>query len=435
MKSFLRHWPPADPSLFRQQEFLFCLLNLFVIVFLLAANLLLADVWGRVTPFLFVTMLLGFLGHLALLFWLLSSSPSFPSSSLRTVTTVSILINTALTLASSATNRNDSQYYILMCVPVLQAAFRYSLASTISVVALADFLNFFWIFQYYRLHGGHVEVDEYVEAGTVSFIYSVIGIVAWILVDNLRRKELFLADSLDQLRRTRSHLLAEEKLAVVGRLSSAIAEQLRNPLDSITNSLAAARRKSISPSEQAALFDSVLSESSRLASLTSDFVSFSHPLNLNRTQVDIAGILRSVAAGSQQQATSQNLKIVVTAPASFPALVDETQIRLALSHLLAFAIDASPSNHSILLRADSLPGGSIQLQIEHTSPPISPDNLALLFEPFFRNGSLGSGLGLAITRHICHAHGGDVSLTQSPNHRLNFTIDLPAFSPTPSSST
>ena len=435
MKNFLRHWLAPDPNLFREQEFLFCFLNLFVIVSLVVANFLLAGVWGRVTPFLFVTMLLGFFGHLALFFWLRSPAQSPFSPSLHTVTTISILINTALTFAASATNRNDSQYYILMCVPVLQAAFRYSFSSAISVVALADFLNFFWIFQYYRLHGGHVEVDEYVEAGTVSFIYTVTGIVAWILVNNLRRKELFLADSLDQLTRTRSHLLAEEKLSVVGRLSSAIADEIRYPLDSITNSLAAARRQSLSPSEQAALFDSVLTQSSRLARLTSDFVSYSHPLNLHRTQVNIAEILRSVAANAQQQGTARKLNFVLTAPANLPAFVDEAQIRLALTHLLTFAVESSPSNRSILLRADPRSGGGVQIQIEHTGSAIPSDDLPLLFEPFFRNGSLGSGLGLAITRYICRAHAGDVSLTQSSDSRLNFTIDLPALplAPAPSS--
>lgn len=379
-------------------------------------------------------MLLGCSGHLILFFWLRSRPQSSASSSLQVSTTISILINTVITLAASAANRNDSQYYILMCLPVLQAAFHFSLRNTILVVAVADFLSFFWIFQYYRLHGGTVKADEYVEAGAISFVYTVFGLVAWLLVRNLRRKELFLADSLEQLSRTRQHLLAEEKLAVVGRLSSAIADQLRNPLDSIANSLNNARHHVLSPAEQAALFDSVLTESDRVSALATDFISFSHPIDLHRTQVNISQTLRSVVADSQQLADSRNLKLVVTAPANLPAFVDEQQIHLALSHLLSFAIDTSPSNRSILLRADSHDGGGIQLQVEHTGPSIPPEDLPLLFEPFALDGSLAGGLGLAITRNISRAHGGDVSLTQSPDLRLNFTIELPALPATASSS-
>jgi signal transduction histidine kinase len=320
-----------------------------------------------------------------------------------------------------------------MCVPVLQAAFRYSLPATLSVVALADFLNFFWIFQYYRLHGGIVAPDEYVEAGAISFVYAVTGLVVWLLVSNLRRKELFLADSLEQLSRTRMHLFAEEKLAVVGRISTAIAGEIRNPISSITTSLAAARRQPLSP-EQAALLDVVHTESSRLAQLTSEFVSFAQPLDLQRTHFNFANTLRSVAANSQQVAASRRLKLSLTAPADLPACLDETQIQIALTHLLAFAVDSSPSNHSIVLTANSRGRGGVQLQLEHTATPIPPADLPYLFDPFFRTDSLAGGLGLAITRNICRAHGGEVSLSQSPNSRLLFTIDLPALPDSPGAS-
>jgi signal transduction histidine kinase len=425
MNMTISSWRATNPERFRQQEFVFCVLNLIVILSLLSANFLLSQVWGPVTLFLLVTLLLGFCGHLALALWIRFHPRS--SSPLLTATILSIFINTVLTLAASATNRSDSQYYILMSVPVLQAAFRYSLFATLSVVTLADFLNFFWIFQYFRLHGGRVGADEYVEAGTVSFIYTVTGIVVWILVNNLRRKEAFLADSLEQLSRTRTHLLAEEKLAVVGRLSTAIANEIRNPVTSITDSLSRARQRTLSPSEQAKLIDSVLNDSSHLAELTSEFVSLAHPLAVCRTHINIAQTLRTAAASARQRAASRNLNLCLTAPADLPAYVDEPQILLALTHLLNYAIAASPANHSMCLRADARSGGGVQLQIEHTGSAIPAEDLPELFEPFFRTGSLVNGLGLALTRHICRAHGGDVSITQSPtNSRFNFTIDLPA---------
>ncbi|MGB7846156.1 MAG: HAMP domain-containing sensor histidine kinase [Candidatus Acidiferrum sp.] len=425
MSTTISNWRAPLPEGFRQQEFVFCILNLIVIVSLLSANFALAQVWGPVTPFLLAALLLGLCGHVVLALWVRYRPQWSPSSPFFTVTTLSIFINMVLTFAASATNRNDSQYYILMSVPVLQAAFRHSLPGTLSVVALADFLNFFWIFQYFRLHGGHVHADEYVEAGTVSFIYTVTGVVVWILVKKLRRKEAFLADSLHQLSSTRVHLLAEERLAVVGRLSASIANEIRGPIASIAHSLSIARQHPLSPSEQAALFDSLQNDSSRLAQLTSEFVSFSQPLSVRRTHINIAQAFRSVAASAKQHAASRNLKLCLTAPSDLPAFVDEPQILLALTHLLNFAIDSSPANHSICMRADSR-GDSVQLQIEHSGPLIPAEHLPFLFEPSLETPALNGGLGLAITRHICRAHGGEVSLTQSPNSRTCFTIDLPA---------
>ncbi len=79
----------------------------------------------------------------------------------------------------------------------------------------------------------------------------------WFLVNHLRRKETGLAENLLELAKTRERLLEEEKLAAVGRLSAAIAHEIRNPVAMISSSLATAirspltaanaRRCSISP--------------------------------------------------------------------------------------------------------------------------------------------------------------------------------------------
>src|ERR1700756_2983455 len=121
MRDPLRDWRLSVPEIFRQQERIFCVLNLVVIVSLLCANYFLARFWGPITPFLFCTLLFGFFAYLFLLFWIQyrAGRPDSPSIN---PTTVSILLNTILTLAASTTNRDDSQYYVLMCVPVLQAA-------------------------------------------------------------------------------------------------------------------------------------------------------------------------------------------------------------------------------------------------------------------------------------------------------------------------
>jgi two-component system sensor histidine kinase HydH len=417
------HAPALENS--RLQELVFCILNLFVIFSLVLANEFLAGVWGPVTPFLFSLMCAGFLGHLVLLRWLLVRKNWSPRAFVN-FTTISILINTALTFAASSTNRNDSQYYILMAVPVLQAAFRYSFLPTLAVVLLADFLNFFWLYQYIHLHAGTIDVDEYVEASTICFIYTVTGIVVWVLVNNLRRKEFSLSDSLEQLTRTRSHLLEEEKLAVVGRLSAAIASQIRSPLVLISSSLALARTQDLSNSERDSLLHSVLQESSRLESLVSDFVSYSQPPKINRAFANLAGSLRSVANAASESAASRNIKLSVTAPSDLSVFVDEPKTRSALAQILAHAIDNSPASNTIYLRAEPRPDGGVKFLIDHAGPSIPAASLTDLFDPFFESDSYHNGLGLAVARNIFRAHGGDISVLPAPDSRFCFSAELPA---------
>ena len=425
MSRLSAHWPTPDLENSRLQELVFCTLNLVVIVSLVLANEFLADVWGPVTPFLFFLMCGGFVGHLLLLRWLLTRKVWSDQAFLR-FTTISILINITLTLAASTTNRDDSQYYILMAVPILQAAFRYSFLPTLAVVLLADFLNFFWLYQYIHLHSGTIQVDEYIEASTICFIYTVTGLVVWLLVRNLRRKELFLADSLEQLSRTRSYLLEEEKLAVVGRLSAAIANQIRSPLVLMTTSLDLLRNGNLTPPERQSLLSSVLQESARLEILVSDFVSYSQPPRIERATTNLAHCLRTVATAAADSAASRNIKLSITAPGDLPALVDEPKTRTALAHILSHAIDHSPGSNSIYLRAESRSDGGVKFLIDHADPHLSATDLPRLFDPFFHNGSYHSGLGLAVARNIFRAHGGEVAVIAAPDSRFCFSAELPA---------
>jgi len=425
MRQFFPLWHAPVVENSRLQEVVFCVLNLFVIFSLVLANRFLSDVWGPITPLLFFIMCAGFHGNLILLRWLLVRKICTEQALLR-FTTVSILISTALTFAASTTNRGDSQYYILMAVPVLQAAFRYSFLRTLAVVLLADFLNFFWLYQYLHLHSGTVNVDEYVEASTICFIYTVTGLVVWVLVNNLHRKEFFLADSFEQLARARSHLLEEEKLAVVGRRSASIASQIRTPLVLISSSLSLARTQNLSASERDSLLNSVAQESARLESLVSDFVFYSQPPKINRAFANLADSLRAVAAAASESAASRNIKLSVTAPSELSALVDEPKTRSALAQILAHAIDRSPSSNVIYLRAESRSGGGVKFLIDHAGPSLRPSDLPQLFDPFFETDSCHSGLGLAVARNVFRAHGGEISLIPAPDSRLCFSAELPA---------
>ncbi|HEY6946633.1 MAG TPA: hypothetical protein VI431_15955, partial [Candidatus Acidoferrum sp.] len=117
---------------FRQQATIFGILNLFVIATLLLAHVLLAPYWGRLSPTLFVVLGAGFLFHSGVLTWIQARPPTTVSAKMVLfVTIASIGVNSVMTLVAAATNHERSQYFALMIVPVLEAAFRFSLAGTV----------------------------------------------------------------------------------------------------------------------------------------------------------------------------------------------------------------------------------------------------------------------------------------------------------------
>ena len=126
-----------------------------------------------------------------------------------------------------------------MLAPILQAAFRLSLAATLLAVTASTGLIFFWVWNYFRLHPPS-DLNEYIEAGTISLIYAIAGLLVWTLVNHLRYQTDGARREPDRVGQAKERLLVEEKLAAVGRFSTAIAHEIRNPVAMISSALTTA---------------------------------------------------------------------------------------------------------------------------------------------------------------------------------------------------
>ena len=152
----------------------------------------------------------------------------------------SIGIAFALTaLLTYITDRDESPYFVLLAIPILQCAYVFGLLTTILTIAAADGLIFFWLSYFFALHPP-ARVSQYLEGGMLSVIYLQMGLLVWFLVNRLKTNQFRLSATLNDLKATREQLIREEKLAAVGRLASGIAHEIRNPVAMISSSLSTA---------------------------------------------------------------------------------------------------------------------------------------------------------------------------------------------------
>ncbi len=199
-----------DHQSFRRQEFVFASLNLLLIGALLVLQAISKFVRGKPSGLVIIVLAVGFVVQAALLIWLRRRNATISRRTRQFLTFWSLGFNSTLALVlTSLTIRGDTAYYALMLLPILEAAFRLGLGATIAVVALADFISF--------LGAYGLKFGEYIEAGAMSVIYSVMGVLVWLLVNNLRAREASFVRNLEELERTRQQLLSEEKLAAIGR--------------------------------------------------------------------------------------------------------------------------------------------------------------------------------------------------------------------------
>ena len=414
-----------DFQSFKRQESIFIVLNLFVLAVLLLIHTLFSSFFGRPPGLLIAVLAGGFLINVVELIWL----PGAKLLSARAIVfltwfTIALNMTLAFTLASLS-YRQDMQYFALLVAPVLQSAFRFSLGATVLVVGASSTLEFFWVWNYFRLHPPS-QPTEYMEVGTISLIYAIVGALVWALVTHLRSKQAALTTSVIELEQAKERLLIEEKLAAVGRFSSAIAHEIRNPVAMISSALATAFNDDLDSTRRQEMFEIAAKEAARLEKLTTDFLAYARPTPPTKQPGDVSESIAYVADICRPRATEKGVTIEADAPDGLRAIIDSGQVQQALLNLVMNAIEASPSGGVVFLRGKR-EMGAIKVEIENANGPIPRDTVKRVFEPFFTTKPSGTGLGLAIARNIARGHGGELFLSRNQADSVQFSITLPAY--------
>ena len=412
-----------DLGMFRRQQTTFAVLNLFVLAILLLFHTLFSPVLGNPSPRLLFTLGAAFLLQLLAVIWLRTQS-AVSASAAAVLTWVSILFNLSLALLFTFfTNREDSPYFVLLALPILQAAYHFRISALVGVIAVADLMMFLWVWHFSTFHPP-VHASEYLEAGVIALIYSLVGLLVWNLVNRIRDEQSQLMQSMLELERTRVKLAQEEKLAAVGRLSSAIAHEIRNPVAMISSSMATAESSEATPELRKEMYAIAGAEAARLEKLTSEFLSYARPASPNRAPTAVRDLLGYIAEITQPYALQKQVSIAAEVNDSLCVEIDAAQVQRALLNLVMNGVEAAPSGSTVYLRANSLPDGTVHIEVENKGERIGEEVLANIFEPFYTTKPEGTGLGLAIARNIARAHGGDVYVARNQPGQVCFALTL-----------
>ncbi len=221
----------------------------------------------------------------------------------------------------------------------------------------------------------------------------------------------------------------QERLAAVGEMAAGIAHEIRNPLASMSGSIQLLRRELQLRDDQATLLDIVLRESHRLNDIIKNFLAYAGPQRVTRTRVDLACLLREVAALLRQQDhAAPGVEVRVDAPEPVHHDLDEAQMRQVVWNLASNGIKAMPEGGTLqlgvrLVADDS--GASLRLWVKDQGTGMAAADVERMFQPFQSGFRQGSGLGLAIVRRIVTDHGGRVSVHSAPGAGTEVVVALP----------
>ncbi len=415
----------ADFGRFRRQESTLVILNLGVLGVLLFIHLAFGAVLGGPSRAAILAIGVFFLIQTVELIALQSLRTPPPERVLSLYPVVSVWFKLGFAfLIAVVGGFEDSHYAVLMVLPVVAAAFRFGAAGIASVVTASAVLTFLELTLYYRAHPP-IKLLEFYEGATIILIYVVVAVVVGYFAAQHRRDEARLTGSLDELERTRDRLVTEEKLAAVGRLSGAIAHEIRNPVAMIVSSAGMLKDRDPGGEGGREMCDIVLGEARRLEKLTGDFLAYARIRAPETKETALADVLGYVAGTARARAAERGLELAVEARDEGTVCLDPFQIQQALLNLIMNAMDAVPAGSRITVSGERSEDGGLVLAVENPGEPLPPGTVDRLFEPFFTTKPHGTGLGLAIARNVARAHGGDLGLAVNGGGRVRFDLRLP----------
>jgi len=203
-----------------------------------------------------------------------------------------------------------------------------------------------------------------------------------------------------------------EKLAAMGRMSAAVAHEIRNPLAAITQASALLGEDLVDPAHRQ-LTTMVQQNAQRLSRIVDDVLDVARAREQRLLPLDeqlaLDPTVRTLAEEWVQHTQRQDVLIALGAP-HCDVRFDSEHLRRILVNLLDNASRyASEHEGSIQVSTDQGTGGRATLRVWSDGAPLEPAVQRHLFEPFFSSESRSSGLGLFLCRELCERHGACIS--------------------------
>ncbi len=232
-------------------------------------------------------------------------------------------------------------------------------------------------------------------------------------------------------RRTQEALLANEKLAVAGRLAATIAHEIHNPLDSVSNLLYLMRTGN-DPEESRQFMATAEQELARVTQISRAMLSLYREAKVP-VHVDLREMLREILLLMERRLIDQGVTVHAEMPETIVVDGFPAELRQVFSNLITNAAEATGRGGQVWITISPELAGTSQngkrtesgatVRVTDNGPGIAVDIRPQLFQPFFTTkGENGTGLGLWVSRGIVNKHGGSITIQSDQSDQSHGTI-------------
>ena len=223
-----------------------------------------------------------------------------------------------------------------------------------------------------------------------------------------------------------SELEVSRRMSAIGRLTSGVAHEVKNPINAIVVHLELLRTKLESGSPGAPRHLEVIeAEIRRLDRVVQTLVDFSRPVELQLREQDLRAVLADVLALATEELSTRNVQLISELP-STPVVVnvDADLLKQAAWNVIQNGAQAMPEGGRLEVRLECERKHAV-VHILDEGGGIPEDIREKIFDLYFTTKSEGSGIGLAMTYRILQLHHGGVELQSKVGHGTEFRLRIP----------
>jgi len=243
----------------------------------------------------------------------------------------------------------------------------------------------------------------------------------------------------DSITRFQREMSQKERLSSLGRMSTVIAHEIRNPLMIIKAALHGLQKPEVPPEAVREAVADIDGEVARLNRIVNEVLDFARPIRFETGPLDLNALCRESAAA--EQAASGGPPIALLFDPALPTVItDGVRLRQVLVNLIDNArhavngqlgmddgrnTTASAEREPSIMVSTSYAYGRASILVSDRGVGITPDDLAHVFDPYFTTKRGGTGLGLAISKNIVEGLGGSIAVSSRTAEGTDIVIELP----------
>ncbi|HEX3091548.1 MAG TPA: ATP-binding protein [Candidatus Angelobacter sp.] len=230
----------------------------------------------------------------------------------------------------------------------------------------------------------------------------------------------------ESVHRIEDEIELSRRLSAIGRLTSGVAHEVKNPINAIVVHLEVLRQKmkEIDPDTRRHV-DVISSEIQRLDRVVQTLVDFTRPVELRLSDMDLRKVVEDVVILASPAAEKHNVLIErEAAPDALPVRIDVDLVKQAVLNIVLNGVQAMPQGGTLRLTL-SREGDGALISVRDQGAGI-PDNIRdKIFNLYFTTKSGGSGIGLAMAYRVVQLHHGSVEFSTTIDHGTTFYLRFP----------